>query len=42
MKHANFTTPEEMCKFVADNSIVQSKIVDIFWKEGRWYLFYFI
>lgn len=42
MKCQAFTTTDELVRFVTDNSITQAKIVEIFWKEGQWYLFYFV
>jgi hypothetical protein len=42
MHNISFVTPDELCTFVNTNGIVNTDIAEIFWKEGRWYLFYYV
>lgn len=41
MKVQGFQDVNTLTKFVNDNSISQTDIVEIEWAGGTWYLFYF-
>jgi hypothetical protein len=37
----DFATPADLQKFCVDNSIVQTKILQVWCKDNRWWLFYY-
>ena len=41
MTVVNFENPDALANFVNDQSILQTEIVAIIEKDGRWYLFHF-
>jgi hypothetical protein len=42
MKALPFKSATELAKYVNDNTIVQTKIVDVWFVQGQWWLFYYI
>lgn len=41
MNLQTFNTASDLVKYVNDNSIVQSKVVRIEQRDGKWYLFWY-
>jgi hypothetical protein len=41
MNQMAFSSPQALAKYVADNSIAQTKIVQIWERKGQWYLFWY-
>jgi hypothetical protein len=41
MTAISFNTPDELAKYVNDNTIAQATIVNISFKDGQWFLFHF-